>query len=80
MIKQILFWRFYELPGENNLLIYNGRVICDRVTHNPITILDGRDGTELKKWLENNKHIKTVTRDRAGAYASAISQVIPDAI
>jgi transposase len=50
------------------------------VTHNPITILDGRDGTELKKWLENNKHIKTVTRDRAGAYASAISQVIPDAI
>jgi transposase len=29
--------------------------------------------------LENNKHIN-VTRDRAGAYASAISQVIPDAI
>ncbi len=57
-----------------------GTVICDGVTHNPITILDGRDGTELKKWLENNKHIKTVTRDRAGAYASAISQVIPDAI
>ena len=23
--------------------------LCDGVTHNPITILDGRDGTELKK-------------------------------
>ncbi|PQQ65433.1 ISL3 family transposase [Acetivibrio saccincola] len=57
-----------------------GTVICDGVTHNPITILDGRNGTELKKWLKNNKHIKTVIRDRAGAYASAISQVIPDAI
>lgn len=57
-----------------------GTVICDGATHNPITILDGRDGVELKKWLEENKHIKTVTRDRAGAYASAISKVIPDAI
>ncbi len=57
-----------------------GIVICDGETHNPITILDGRDGAELKKWLEENKHIKTVTRDRAGAYASAISKVIPDAI
>lgn len=57
-----------------------GTVICDGETHNPITILDGRDGTELKKWLEDNKHKKTVTRDRAGAYASAISKVIPDAV
>ena len=46
----------------------------------PYYNLDGRNGTELKKWLKNNKHIKTVIRDRAGAYASAISQVIPDAI
>lgn len=57
-----------------------GTVICDGKTHYPITILEGRDGKELKKWLEDNKHIKTVIRDRAGAYAAAISKVIPDAI
>lgn len=57
-----------------------GTVVCDGKTRKPITLLDGRDGSELKKWLKENKHIKTVTRDRAGAYASAISNVIPDAI
>ena len=28
----------------------------------------------------NNKHIKIVTRDRAGAYAKAISDALPEAI
>ena len=32
------------------------------------------------EWLENNKHIKAVTRDRASAYASAIEEVLPDAM
>lgn len=57
-----------------------GTVICDGKTHNPITILDGRDGIELEKWLKDNKHIKTVIRDRASAYAAAISKIIPDAV
>ena len=57
-----------------------GTVICDGKTHNPITILEGRDGTELKKWLKKNKHVRTVTRDRASAYAAAISKIIPNAI
>lgn len=57
-----------------------GTVICDGQTNNPITILEGRDGSELKKWLRNNQHIKTVTRDRAGAYAAAITEIIPEAI
>jgi transposase len=35
---------------------------------------------ELKKWLEQNKHIKTVTRDRAGSYAKAIREALPNAI
>jgi transposase len=42
--------------------------------------LDGRDGESLKEWLRNNKHIKIVTRDRASAYASAISEILPEAI
>jgi len=30
--------------------------------------------------VKSNKHIKTVTRDRASAYAKAISEVLPDAM
>ena len=55
-------------------------VICDGETRKPIDILDGRDGKSLKEWLKNNKHIKKVTRDRAGTYAKAISEALPDAM
>lgn len=53
-------------------------VICDGKTRQPIEILDGRDGKSLKEWLKNNKHIKKVTRDRAGTYAKAISESLPE--
>lgn len=55
-------------------------VICDGETHRPIEILNGRDGEELRKWLQNNKQVKRVARDRASAYAKAISDVLPDAM
>jgi transposase len=55
-----------------------GTLICDQRTHKPVALLDGRDGSELKKWLQNNKHITMITRDRASAYAKAISEVLPD--
>lgn len=55
-------------------------VICDAVTHEPIDILDGRDGDALREWLKRNKHVKKVTRDRAGAYAKAISDELPGAM
>lgn len=57
-----------------------GTIIVDQATHRPVAILDGRDGTTLKEWLRNNKHIKSVTRDRASAYSSAIQEVLPDAM
>ena len=57
-----------------------GTIVCDSQTHKPIALLDGRDGTKLKKWLEQNKHVKTVTRDRASGYAKAIKDALPDAI
>lgn len=57
-----------------------GTIIVDGKTHNPIAILDGRDGKTLSKWLKENKHVKTVTRDRASAYAKAIEQELPGAI
>ena len=50
-----------------------GTIIVDQATHRPVAILDGRDGN-------NNKHIKTVTRDRANAYSTAIQEILPDAM
>jgi transposase len=55
-------------------------VICDGITRKPVGILDGRDGATLKEWLAKNKQVKKVTRDRAGAYAKAISDSLPEAM
>lgn len=57
-----------------------GTIVVDETTHRPVALLNGRDSDTLKEWLKNNRHIKTVTRDRAGAYASALSEVLPDAM
>jgi len=57
-----------------------GTIIVDGRTHKPIDLLDGRDGKTLKEWLRKNQQVKIVTRDRASAYASAISEVLPDAM
>jgi transposase len=57
-----------------------GTVIVDGRTHKPIDLLDGRDGAKLKEWLKQNKQVKIVTRDRASAYACAISEVLPEAM
>lgn len=57
-----------------------GTIIVDGETHVPIAVLDGRDGKTLKEWLEQNKHVTTITRDRASAYAKAIEEILPDAM
>ena len=57
-----------------------GTIIVDEETHKPIAVLEGRDKDTLKKWLEHNKHVKTVIRDRASAYASAIEEALPAAM
>ena len=53
-----------------------GTIIVDETTHKPVAILDGRDGKTLKEWLSKNKHVKTITRDRASAYSSAIKEIL----
>jgi len=55
-------------------------VICDGETHRVLDILDGRDGEALRKWLSRNPTVKRVSRDRAGTYAKAISDILPDAM
>ena len=49
-------------------------------THEPITLLDGRNGATLREWLRNHKNIKVVTRDWASVYAKVISEELPDAM
>lgn len=55
-------------------------IVCNADSHKPIAVLEGRDGTTLGEWLKSNKHVKTVTRDRASAYAKVISEILPDAM
>jgi transposase len=55
-----------------------GTIIVDEKSHQTIAILDGRDGESLRQWLKSNKQIKTITRDRASAYAKVISEELPD--
>ena len=57
-----------------------GTIIVDEKTHEPIILLDGRNGDTLREWLKHNKHIKVVTRDRASAYAKVIAEELPDAL
>ena len=54
--------------------------IYDMKDHNLIALLEGRDADIVKGWLEKHKKIKMVARDRASAYASAISEVLPECI
>lgn len=55
-------------------------IIVDEETHQPVAVLDGRDGKTLREWLKNNKHVKAVTRDRASAYAKVIAEELPNAM
>jgi hypothetical protein len=45
-----------------------------------IALLEGRDGASFKEWLKNHKKVHLVARDRASAYASAITEVLPECI
>lgn len=56
-----------------------GTIIVNEKTHEPITLLNGRNGDTLREWLKNNKNVKVVTRDRASAYAKVIEE-LPDAM
>lgn len=55
-----------------------GTIIVDEKSRKTIAILEGRDGESLRQWLKNNKKIKTITRDRASAYAKVIAEELPD--
>ena len=55
-------------------------IICNADSHKPIAMLEGRDGSALKEWLQKNRHVRTITCDRASAYAKVINEELPDAL
>lgn len=73
-----------EEVGIDDVAIRKGQTyataIYDLKDHHLIALLDGRDADTVKKWLSNHKKIKIVARDRAGAYAEAINEILPNAI
>jgi len=73
-----------EVIGVDDFAYRKGKRYCtaiyDGITHATIDIMEGRDGSALREWLKRNKQIKIVTRDRASAYAKAISDELPGAV
>lgn len=57
-----------------------GTILVDMETSRPIALLPSRESEDLKKWLAKYPNVEIVTRDRSGAYSSAIHEVCPDAI
>ncbi|MEI7422241.1 MAG: ISL3 family transposase [Prolixibacteraceae bacterium] len=57
-----------------------GTVLIDMESSRPIDLLSSRDSANLKEWLKRYPAIKIITRDRSGAYSSAINEICPDAI
>ena len=55
-------------------------VIYELNTHRLLALLEGRDGEPVKQWLRGHTKVRLVARDRASAYASAISEILPDAV
>jgi transposase len=57
-----------------------GTLICDLETHEIIDVLEGRDRETFEKWLQGHPDIELVSRDRASAYSSAVTNILPEAI
>lgn len=73
-----------EEIGVDDVAIRKGQTyataIYDLNDHHLIALLSGRDGEPLKNWLKSHNKVRLVARDRASAYASAISEILPDCI
>lgn len=51
-------------------------VVYDLHDHHLLALLDGRDGKTFEEWLKQHPKVTKVCRDRASAYASAITHVL----
>jgi transposase len=57
-----------------------GTILINVETGKPLDLLPDRTADAVKPWLYTHPEIEVVTRDRASAFADAVSQVLPHAI
>lgn len=73
-----------EFIGVDDVSLRKGQtyhtVVYDGNDHHLLALLDGRDGKALKEWLNEHPRVSVVARDRASAYASAIAEILPEAV
>lgn len=73
-----------ETIGVDDVSLRKGKtyhtVIYDGNDHHLLALLDGRDGEALKEWLKKHPKVSVVARDRASAYAHAITDILPNAM
>ena len=56
-----------------------GTILVDMDKRKVIDLLSGRDGVEVKHFLEAHKEVESVCRDRSSAYSAAVNEVLPEA-
>src|SRR5437899_1266145 len=56
-----------------------GTILINIETGKPIDLLADRSAEAVKPWLSMHPEIEVVSRDRASAFADAVSQVLPHA-
>lgn len=73
-----------EEVGIDDVAIRKGQTyataIYDMNDHHMIALLEGRSKESVLPWLKEHKKIKLVARDRASAYAAAITEVLPECV
>lgn len=73
-----------EAIGIDDVAIRKGQTyataIYDMQDHQLLALLEGRTAATLKEWLVHHKKIQFVARDRANAYAKAITDILPDCV
>ena len=57
-----------------------GTILINVETGRPLDLLPDRTAEAVKPWLCTHPEIEVVTRDRASAFADAVSQVLPHAV
>lgn len=56
-----------------------GTILINAQTRNPLDLLPDRTAEAVMPWLATHSEIEVVSRDRASAFADAVSQVLPQA-
>ncbi len=70
--------------GVDDFSLRKGRsyatILVDMEAGVPVDVLPGRDAAALEAWLRDHPGTEVICRDRAGAYAEAVSAAAPGAV